>query len=49
MRSFSLSRVRVAMMAGTLQPKPISMGMKDLPCSPIKCMMRSIRKAERAM
>ena len=30
-RSFSFSRVRVAMIAGALQPKPINIGMKDFP------------------
>ena len=29
--SFLFSMVRVAIMAGTLQPNPISMGMNDLP------------------
>ena len=48
-RSRLCSRVRVAMMAGTVQPKPISIGMKLFPCRPILCMMRSIRKATRAM
>ena len=44
-----LSIVRVAMMAGTLQPKPMSMGINDLPCRPMRCMMRSMMKAARAM
>ena len=44
-RSFSLSSVRAAMMAGTLQPNPISMGIKDFPCRPIRCMILSIKKA----
>ena len=30
-RSFSLSKVRLAIMAGTLHPNPMSMGMNDLP------------------
>ena len=44
-----LSMVRVAMTAGTLQPKPIIMGMNDLPCSPMRCMILSMMKAARAM
>ena len=44
-----LSIVRVAMMAGTLQPKPMSIGMNDLPCRPMRCMRRSMMKAARAM
>ena len=48
-RSFLLSSVRVAMMAGTLQPKPISSGMNDLPCNPILCINLSMMKAARAM
>ena len=43
------SSVRVAYTAGTAQPKPRIMGMKDLPCRPVKRMTRSIRKATRAM
>jgi len=43
------SSVRVAMIAGTEQPNPISMGMKLLPCSPILCITRSMMKAARAM
>ena len=45
MRSFLLSRVRVVIIAGTLQPKPISIGINDLPWSPIRCIILSIRKA----
>ena len=48
-RSFLLSSVRVAIMAGTLQPNPISSGMNDLPWSPILCMSLSMMKAARAM
>ena len=48
-RSRSFSRVRVAMMPGTEQPKPVSIGMKLLPCRPKRCMTRSMRKAARAM
>ncbi len=33
--SFSLSRVLADMIAGTVHPKPISMGMNALPDSPI--------------
>ena len=43
------SMVRVAMMAGTLQPKPMIMGMNDLPCRPILCMSLSMMNAARAM
>jgi len=43
-----LSIVRVAIMAGTLQPKPITSGMNDLPCSPMRCITRSMMKAARA-
>ncbi len=48
-RSRRVSRVRVAMMAGTVQPKPISSGMKLLPCRPTRFMKRSMTKAARAM
>ena len=48
-RLLGFSMVRVAMMAGTLQPKPITMGMNDLPCSPMRCIRRSMMKAARAM
>ena len=48
-RSFLLSSVRVAIMAGTLQPNPISSGMNDLPCKPILCISLSMMKAARAM
>ena len=44
-----LSMVRVAMTAGTLQPKPMTNGMNDLPCSPILCISLSMMKAARAM
>ena len=44
-----LSMVRVAMMAGTLQPKPMMRGMKDLPWRPMRCMNLSMMKAARAM
>ncbi len=37
-RLLRLSMVRVAIIAGTLQPKPMTKGMNDLPCSPAKCM-----------
>ena len=49
MRLLWLSMVRDAIIAGTLQPNPISMGMNDLPCSPILCIRRSIMNAARAM
>ena len=41
-RSRLFSRAREAMMAGTVQPKPRIMGMKDLPESPSLPMMLSI-------
>ena len=43
------SMVRVAMMAGTLQPNPIIMGMKLLPCRPMRCISLSMMKAARAI
>ena len=49
MRLLRLSMVRVAIMAGTLQPNPMSIGMNDLPCSPILCMSLSMMNAARAM
>ena len=48
-RLFRLSMLRVAMMAGTLQPKPMTMGMKLFPCRPIRCISLSTMKAARAM
>ena len=42
-------RVRLAMTAGTLQPKPMSMGTMDLPERPILRSSLSITKATRAM
>ena len=48
-RDLRSSMVRVAMMAGMLHPKPMIMGMKDLPCSPMRCMILSMMKAARAM
>ncbi len=44
-RSRSLSKVRVAMIAGALQPKPMSRGINDLPCSPMMCITLSMIKA----
>ena len=49
LRSRSLARVRVAIIAGTLQPKPISIGTKDEPESPILRSSISITKAMRAI
>ena len=43
-RSLRFSIVRVAMMAGTLHPNPIIIGIKDFPCSPIRCISLSIMK-----
>ena len=48
-RSRSLERVRVAMMAGTLHPKPMSMGTKLRPERPILRKSLSITKATRAI
>ena len=48
-RERRLSMVRVAMMAGTLQPKPMTSGINDFPCSPMPCMSLSMMKAARAM
>ena len=42
---FRLSMARVAMIAGTLQPNPMTIGMKDLPCKPILCMSLSTMNA----
>ena len=36
------SMIRAPSTAGTLQPNPRNSGRNDLPCSPIKCMKRSI-------
>ena len=47
LRGFSM--VRVAMTAGTLQPNPITMGMNDLPCRPMRCISLYMMKAARAM
>lgn len=43
------SIVRVAIIAGTLQPKPMSIGINDLPCKPIRCIILSIIKTTLAM
>ena len=48
-RSFSFSMVRAPMTAGTVQPKPMSMGMKALPERPNRRSSRSMMKAARAM
>ncbi|MPM69164.1 hypothetical protein SDC9_116108 [bioreactor metagenome] len=37
--------VLVAIIAGTLHPKPIKSGMNELPCRPIRCMYLSIMVA----
>ena len=47
-RLLRLSIVRQAMMAGTLQPNPIIIGMNDLPCRPMRCITWSMMKAARA-
>ncbi len=49
MRSRRLAMVRVAYTAGTAQPNPKIMGMKDLPCRPTTRMKRSMTKAARDM
>jgi hypothetical protein len=49
LRSRSFSKVRVAMTAGTLQPKPTISGTKALPGRPMERMKRSMTKAARAM
>ena len=43
------SRIRVDIIAGTEQPKPITIGIKLLPCRPILCITRSITNAALAM
>ena len=43
------SMVRVAITAGTLHPKPMIMGMKLLPCNPMRCISLSMMKAARAI
>ncbi|CDB88465.1 unknown [Firmicutes bacterium CAG:170] len=48
-RSRSEERVRVAMTAGTVQPKPMSIGTMDLPERPIFRSSLSITKATRAI
>ena len=48
-RSRLLSITRVAMMPGMAQAKLDSSGMKARPCRPAPPMIRSIRKAARAM
>ena len=49
LRSRSLESVRVAMMAGTLHPKPISIGTKLRPERPILRSSLSMTKATLAM
>ena len=48
-RLLRLSIIRVLITAGTLQPKPMMSGMKDLPCRPILCISLSMMKAARAI
>ena len=48
-RLLRLSIMRVLMTAGTLQPKPMTSGMKLLPCSPMRCISLSMMKAARAI
>ena len=47
-RLLRLSMVRQAMIAGTLQPKPMISGMNDFPCTPMRCITRSMMNAARA-
>ena len=47
--SRSLGRVRVDITAGTVQPKPISMGTMERPDRPMRLSSLSITKATRAM
>lgn len=49
LRSRSLARVRDAIIAGTLQPKPMIIGTKEEPERPILRSILSITKATRAM
>ena len=49
LRSRSLARVREAIIAGTLQPKPMIIGTKEEPERPILRSILSITKATRAM
>ena len=49
LRSRSDSMQRVAMIAGTVQPKPSTSGTKERPCSPNRRITPSITNAARAM
>ena len=49
LRSRSLERVREAMIAGTLHPKPMTMGTKERPDRPIFRSSLSMTKATRAI
>ena len=44
-RSLLFSICFAAIIAGTLQPKPMSIGMNERPCSPTRCIILSMRKA----
>ena len=48
-RLLRLSIAREAMIAGTLQPKPITNGINDFPCNPMRCINLSIINAARAI
>ena len=48
-RSRSFSSVRAAMMPGTEQPKPISIGTNERPERPVLCSSLSMIKAARAI
>ena len=48
-RSLGLRISRAAMIAGTLQPKPMSIGTNERPWRPTRCMIVSMIYASRAM
>ena len=48
-RLLRLSIVREAMIAGTLQPNPMTSGINDFPCRPTRCINLSMMKAARAI
>ena len=49
MRLERLSMLRLDIMAGTLHPNPMTNGMNDLPCSPMRCIILSMMNAARAI
>ena len=48
-RSLGSGMSLAAMIAGTLQSKPISMGINERPCNPSLCISPSVKKATRAI